>query len=802
MGCGRRAEGRGGDRGRGRLRGRGRRRRRSACPRRRWASGSPWIAVAAGRRRARGRRRRRGRRVLRERGAADHRGVQRRHSSGRGEDLLGRQAHRGFFTRAWAACGEAATPLNFGIARPALEHARPSCGPLAASSKSQLHTGETRRLPRAAVPPSGRCPRRHSRLAERGGALLEGAAERSRTSMRTRFERLRLAWRSLVQTAAAATVAYLIATEVVGHAQPFFAPIAAIITLGVTVGQRGRRAVELALGVAVGIAVADALVLLTGPGRGALAIVVPLAMGTAVFLGSGQIFATQAAVSAVLVAVLQPRERRLLGRALRRRADRRRRRAARQLAAAARRPGEDRQARRRAGARGARARRCERSPTRSRPREEEAAERALLRARDLDELEADLQEAVAVSRETARFAPARRRDARHGRLLRRRGGPDRPRDPQRPRARPRGAARRAAGGEPPAGGRRRDPRPRRGGAERCATRSTDPERADAVREPALHAAAHATRVLEETGNLSVTVVVGQVRSTAVDLLRGSGLTYEEASSLVREAARAAEVAGDAADVSCDAAPRPAPRTRRRCPRRSRSASTATARFAAARLAAARRPRRRPSSRACARASREPSTWAMIAEDGGLVAGHAGYVPQPGAPGSAHLWQLFVRPPWWGTGVAAALLDGGGRRGGRRGLPADALLHPARPGARPRASTSARASATPAGRRSRSRSAWCSSSTRASRLTGGCGGERHWSASRRRSRCCAARRPPPPTGAATRRPTSWPSTSTGAAHYRARRGASPDRRSALGRILAARGRAAEVAPLHPQRPASA
>jgi GNAT superfamily N-acetyltransferase len=53
---------------------------------------------------------------------------------------------------------------------------------------------------------------------------------------------------------------------------------------------------------------------------------------------------------------------------------------------------------------------------------------------------------------------------------------------------------------------------------------------------------------------------------------------------------------------------------------------------------------------------EPSTWAMLAEDGGLVAGHAGYLPQPGVPGSAHLWQLFIRPPWWGTGIARALLQ--------------------------------------------------------------------------------------------------------------------------------------------------
>jgi GNAT superfamily N-acetyltransferase len=52
---------------------------------------------------------------------------------------------------------------------------------------------------------------------------------------------------------------------------------------------------------------------------------------------------------------------------------------------------------------------------------------------------------------------------------------------------------------------------------------------------------------------------------------------------------------------------------------------------------------------------EPTTWAMLAEESGLVAAHAAYVPQPGAPGSAHLWQLFVRPPWWGGGVARALL---------------------------------------------------------------------------------------------------------------------------------------------------
>ena len=69
----------------------------------------------------------------------------------------------------------------------------------------------------------------------------------------------------------------------------------------------------------------------------------------------------------------------------------------------------------------------------------------------------------------------------------------------------------------------------------------DPDRADAVRAPALRAAAAATPVLEQTGNMSVTVIVGQVRSTAIDLLRGSGMTYDEAAEavLVREATAAA-----------------------------------------------------------------------------------------------------------------------------------------------------------------------------------------------------------------------------------------------------------------------
>src|SRR6185436_7031064 len=64
----------------------------------------------------------------------------------------------------------------------------------------------------------------------------------------------------------------------------------------------------------------------------------------------------------------------------------------------------------------------------------------------------------------------------------------------------------------------------------------DPARVDEVREPALRAAATATEVLETTGNLSVSVIVGQVRSTATDLLAGTGMTVDEASEAVSSVA--------------------------------------------------------------------------------------------------------------------------------------------------------------------------------------------------------------------------------------------------------------------------
>ena len=62
------------------------------------------------------------------------------------------------------------------------------------------------------------------------------------------------------QCAIAAGVAWFIAHDVVGHATPFFAPIAAVVSLGTTYGQRLRRVAEVTVGVAVGVFLADLIV--------------------------------------------------------------------------------------------------------------------------------------------------------------------------------------------------------------------------------------------------------------------------------------------------------------------------------------------------------------------------------------------------------------------------------------------------------------------------------------------------------------------------------------------------------------
>ncbi|WP_433371305.1 FUSC family protein [Actinoplanes sp. CA-142083] len=107
-----------------------------------------------------------------------------------------------------------------------------------------------------------------------------------------------------VQAGVGAGIAWFIAHDVIGRPQPFFAPIAAVITLASSVGQRARRTAELVLGVAIGIGIGDALILLIGTGPWQIGLVVLLAILVATAVGGGTPLVVQSASSAVLVATL------------------------------------------------------------------------------------------------------------------------------------------------------------------------------------------------------------------------------------------------------------------------------------------------------------------------------------------------------------------------------------------------------------------------------------------------------------------------------------------------------------------
>jgi uncharacterized membrane protein YgaE (UPF0421/DUF939 family) len=111
------------------------------------------------------------------------------------------------------------------------------------------------------------------------------------------------AW-PILQTAVGAAVAWAIARYALGHKQPFFAPIAATISLGVVSGRRGRQAVQLMAGVAVGIVIADLVIALIGTGAVQIALVVALAMFAALFLSRSPLLVNQAGASAILVLAL------------------------------------------------------------------------------------------------------------------------------------------------------------------------------------------------------------------------------------------------------------------------------------------------------------------------------------------------------------------------------------------------------------------------------------------------------------------------------------------------------------------
>jgi uncharacterized membrane protein YgaE (UPF0421/DUF939 family) len=365
--------------------------------------------------------------------------------------------------------------------------------------------------------------------------VLTRSLNEVRARLRQRSLALRAAAILIVQTSVAAGIAWFIAQDLIGHGNAFFAPIAAIIVLGIAPGGHARRATEIALGVAVGIGVADLLIRWIGTGPVQIAVVVLLASAAVVLLGGGPLVAAQAGSSAVLIAALPsagagpyrfvdalvgggvglamliavPRDpvtalRRALEPPLS------------ELAAVLEEVGRALES-----------------------RDAQAAGEALEHARATTDLADAFHRALESARETARLAPTQwssqsdvERYAgaavhvdyaiRNARVLAR-------------------AARTAveAGDEIPAG--IVDAvRLLAVGVRALPGELSKEERGSGGIEATLHAAGRATQVFEERPSLSVNVMAGQIRSIAADLLGALGIERHEAARHVRAAARRVE----------------------------------------------------------------------------------------------------------------------------------------------------------------------------------------------------------------------------------------------------------------------
>ena len=383
-----------------------------------------------------------------------------------------------------------------------------------------------------------------ARVRERGSVLLEEAAERSRP--RIVAERLGANSLWFAQAALATSLAWFIAKDAFGHPRPVFAPVVALIGVSATLGQRRRYAIEMVIGVALGIGIADALVVAIGDGPIQVGAIVAGAMAAAVALGGGAILVSEAAVSALLVVTVQPPGSglsgarfldSLLGGVL-------------ALIVTALLPANPAATARRAAAPllTELAGTLDEIALALEHRDARLADRALVRARALD---ADLlADSVAAGEEMLRLSPfARRARARFSRYAHATTQLDATVTTVKAltRASVRGLG---LGAHIPDA----VPTAVRDLAETVRTLDRyfeHPEEKPPVSEHALRAAARATLVLEVTSNLQVSVIVGQVRAAAVDLLRSWGLDREEAEEIVRDAAEtmAAEERADASGPS-------------------------------------------------------------------------------------------------------------------------------------------------------------------------------------------------------------------------------------------------------------
>jgi uncharacterized membrane protein YgaE (UPF0421/DUF939 family) len=323
----------------------------------------------------------------------------------------------------------------------------------------------------------------------------------------------------ILQTAAAATVGWWLAVLLLPDGRPAFASIAAVVCLGASYGERGKRSLQLAGGVLLGICLASAIVALIGTGVPQIGVMVVLAMTAAILLGGGELLVAESAVSAILLVSLGPADpgispTRLIealaggGVAL----------AVSSLIFP---PDPVLMVGRAANAvLGELGHALQEIAAALADRDRERSEAALQAARDIDRNVRALDQALLVGRETARFSPVRRstrveleryaRSARHIDFAVRNA-----------RVLARHVLRLLRSGEVAPAELAEAVHDLSLAVWALAAQFEDPGRATEVRFHASRAAARAVAIYEREPNLVLTETMGQVRSTAIDLVRAS-----------------------------------------------------------------------------------------------------------------------------------------------------------------------------------------------------------------------------------------------------------------------------------------
>src|SRR2546423_7599796 len=133
-------------------------------------------------------------------------------------------------------------------------------------------------------------------------ALRGAATLQARAFWRARVERARRYAVPVLQVALAAAAAWELGVLLLPTDRPVFAAVMAISSLGVAIGNRGKLALEMVIGVAIGLGVAELAIAAVGRGPVQIGVLAALAMLLTVLLGGGPATIGQAGVWAVLVA--------------------------------------------------------------------------------------------------------------------------------------------------------------------------------------------------------------------------------------------------------------------------------------------------------------------------------------------------------------------------------------------------------------------------------------------------------------------------------------------------------------------